>query len=343
VVSQRTGAAVGGAIALLVTTPKLQAKNFPAGGTAYVATPPGYNLNLRSGPGTRFPAVNTLARGTPITLTGYAEDGWAQLTNGAWAAGNLINVAPVPGGAVVGQAYTAYIATPVGYNLNVRSGPGTQYAAINTLARGTQITITGYAANGWAQLASGGWVAGNWVQVGASVNRPNPVSPPPTQGQLLQLGSRGDEVLRLERRLQALNYLPPTFNPDTYLGTDTQQAIRAFQQRNGLPVDGVVGPQTRNLLYSSSAIAAGSAPGIEPLPPTTPIDPVDPTPTPTSERRVSTDDGMDAIIFSGPGTEFDLLGFVPNGELVTTTGETQGNWSKLSGGGWIYTDWLETP
>jgi uncharacterized protein YraI len=346
-VNPKSGTLLGGAIALLLMTTQLQAKIYPDQGTAYVATPPGYNLNIRSGPGTRYPAVNTLARGTPITITGFYEHGWAQLTDRSWVAGNLIDSAPVTVGGSVGQAYNAYIATPVGYNLNVRSGPGTQYPAINTLARGTPITITGYFINGWAQLTNGGWVAGNWIQVTQPVNPP-PTGPRPVDPNLyLQLGSRGPEVLRLERRLQTLGYLGPTFNPDTYFDSDTQQAVRDFQWRNGLPVDGIVGPQTRNVLYSSALPDNGGVPQPqppEPIDPVDPLDPIDPGPAPSSELRVSTDDGQAALVFSGPGTQYDLLGFIDNGTLVTVTDRTEGNWTELSNGqGWIYTDWLEAP
>ncbi|NJN20335.1 MAG: SH3 domain-containing protein [Leptolyngbya sp. RL_3_1] len=62
-----------------------------------------------------------------------------------------------------------YIAPPPGYHVNIRSGPGTQYPAVNTLRSGTAIALTGRYRNGWAELADGSWVAGNLIRVGAAI------------------------------------------------------------------------------------------------------------------------------------------------------------------------------
>jgi uncharacterized protein YraI len=186
----RRGALLSGAIAVVLLTSgsQIQADTFtpPAGTahTAYIDPPPGYNVNIRSGPGTQFAAVNTLRPGTAIALTGRYENGWAQLTNGSWVAGNLISGRPGGSGGDGRTAYTAVVATPAGYNLNIRSGPGTQFAAVNTLARGTQITVTNRYENGWVQLVDGNWAAGNFVQVGnpvAIAPAPPPRPPPPPQ------------------------------------------------------------------------------------------------------------------------------------------------------------------
>jgi uncharacterized protein YraI len=321
-----------GAIALLLTASQLRAETFSGRGIAYIAPPPGYNVNIRSGPSTGFRALNTLRVGTPVTLTGRYSQGWAELADGSWVAGNLISGSAIAFGGSgsfiqPGVVQTAYIATPLGYNLNLRSGPGTQFPAVNTLSRGTQITLTGRLVNGWAELTNGSWAAANWLQVGQVVTQPTLPTPQPPIVSVLQLGSRGSQVLEVERRLLQLGYFTSNFVPDTYFGTDTQQAVRNFQQLNRLPIDGIVGPQTRNVLFSSSAIANGR--------------PTNPNPPNTGTFRIRTDDGQSALVFSGPGTENELLGFLDNGTQVQVTGRTSGNWSELTTGGWIYSDWLE--
>ena len=162
-----------GAIALITVSPALQANIFPPAGTAYVDPPPGYSLNIRSGPGTQYAAVNTLRSNNAIILTGAYQNGWAQLTDGTWVAGNLINSQPV----IASGATTAYIAPPDGFNVNIRSGPGVQHAAVNTLTVGTLITITGRYEQGWAQLTDGNWVASNLIRIGAPINQPVPAPP----------------------------------------------------------------------------------------------------------------------------------------------------------------------
>jgi len=336
------------AAGLLLTGSPLHARTFPAAGTAYVTPPSGYNVDIRNGPSTGFPAVNTLAPGTAITLTGRYQNGWAQLTDGTWVAGNLINSQPVVGH--VSGAAIAYIAPPPGYNVNIRSGPGIGFPAVNTLAPGTAITLTGRYQNGWAQLTDGTWVAGNLIRVGQPVTQPAPFVEQPA---VLRVGSQGTAVGDLQRRLQVLGYLPTNFVPDGYFGASTEQAVREFQQRNRLVVDGILGPQTRSVIYSDCAIASPpppSAPFTE-EPPSTPDPGTPPTnggesapdsgaSGPPQQAQIQTDTGMESLVFAGPGTEYELLGFLPDGTLVTLTGNSQGGWAELESGGWVYEDWL---
>lgn len=65
-------------------------------------------------------------------------------------------------------------------------------------------------------------------------------------------GSKGDEVKRLQRRLQVLNcYAGPV---DGDFGGGTEIAVRRFQQRAGLTVDGIVGPETWRALFPGEVI-----------------------------------------------------------------------------------------
>ena len=65
------------------------------------------------------------------------------------------------------------------------------------------------------------------------------------------IGTSGEEVLKLQKRLFALGYL--TTEPDGEYGKDTGNAIRRFQQKSGFIDDGYAGPQTRTLLFSGEA------------------------------------------------------------------------------------------
>lgn len=54
---------------------------------------------------------------------------------------------------------TALIITPV---LNIRSGPGTQYAQVGTVKKGTVCSISQISSNNWGKLADGrGWISLN--------------------------------------------------------------------------------------------------------------------------------------------------------------------------------------
>jgi hypothetical protein len=71
---------------------------------------------------------------------------------------------------------------------------------------------------------------------------------------IYQIGSKGPEVARIQRRLQELgNYLGPI---DGIFGGGTEAAIRTFQQSAHLGVDGRVGGQTWATLFPGTSIAA---------------------------------------------------------------------------------------
>lgn len=55
-------------------------------------------------------------------------------------------------------------------------------------------------------------------------------------------GSRGDEVRAIQERLIEWGYL--SGSADGIFGPDTENAVRAFQKKNGLTVDGIAGPAT---------------------------------------------------------------------------------------------------
>lgn len=68
---------------------------------------------------------------------------------------------------------------------------------------------------------------------------------------LYKLGSKGEEVRKIQEKLKALGiYRGPL---DGEFGGGTDGAIRLFQQREGLEVDGIVGPVTWERLLSGEA------------------------------------------------------------------------------------------
>ena len=78
---------------------------------------------------------------------------------------------------------------------------------------------------------------------------------------LLSFGDRGNVVLECQNRLKELGYL--TTKPDGNYGNDTLAAVKLFQSRNNLVVDGYLGPTTREVLDSASAVPNGLCIGDE--------------------------------------------------------------------------------
>ncbi len=84
----------------------------------------------------------------------------------------------------------------------------------------------------------------------------------------LKLGDDGSEVRRLQTRLKELGYYKGSVDGD--FGEGTESAVKAFQQQNGLTVDGKAGSYTLSKLYSSSARRAPSTVTNTPRPTATP-------------------------------------------------------------------------
>ena len=74
---------------------------------------------------------------------------------------------------------------------------------------------------------------------------------PGAPSELLRIGSKGAEVVRIQSALGV--------TPDGVFGTQTDLAVRGFQQRSGLAADGIVGPHTWGALFGGASGASWDA------------------------------------------------------------------------------------
>ena len=79
---------------------------------------------------------------------------------------------------------------------------------------------------------------------------------------LLKRGDNNADVKKLQEKLG----LDPVGN----FGPKTEEAIKAFQAKNGLTADGIVGDKTWNLIMG---VASVTAPAAAPKPPSNPTTP----------------------------------------------------------------------
>lgn len=89
-----------------------------------------------------------------------------------------------------------------------------------------------------------------WGGINVSLS-PNTATPAPT-AMILKLGASGPTVKALQQRLKDLKYNVGSVDGD--FGKSTEAAVKAFQARNNLRVDGVAGTETLRKLNSSSAL-----------------------------------------------------------------------------------------
>ncbi len=75
---------------------------------------------------------------------------------------------------------------------------------------------------------------------------------------LSKYGSRGSEVTQIQTKLKRWGYYKG--NIDGIYGSQTVEAVKYFQRKNGLAVDGIAGKNTLNTMgiYSSSSSSSGA-------------------------------------------------------------------------------------
>ncbi len=98
--------------------------------------------------------------------------------------------------------------------------------------------------------------------VPADVRAVTPDPAAPTAEPVLRAGARGQEVTDVQSRLAVLGYYDPKAI-DGEFGAGTKEAVIAFQKANGLAADGIVGAETREILFSAQAIPRAAASGGE--------------------------------------------------------------------------------
>ena len=74
---------------------------------------------------------------------------------------------------------------------------------------------------------------------------------------LSKYGSRGEEVKQIQEKLKRWGYYDG--NVDGIYGSKTVSAVKAFQKKNGLTVDGIAGTNTLNAMGITSSSSSGSS------------------------------------------------------------------------------------
>ncbi|EGL84281.1 Peptidoglycan-binding domain 1 protein [Caldalkalibacillus thermarum TA2.A1] len=61
---------------------------------------------------------------------------------------------------------------------------------------------------------------------------------------LLRFGDKGEAVRKLQQDLIAAGEKLPKYGADGHFGAETEAAVKSFQAKHGLTVDGIAGPKT---------------------------------------------------------------------------------------------------
>ena len=91
------------------------------------------------------------------------------------------------------------------------------------------------------------------VEAGANVTpTPAPTMQPPTR--TLRRGDSGEDVKSVQNRLKELGYFDGKFTGN--YNAATEEAVKAFQKKNSIKADGILGPVSRSVLYGKFPVAA---------------------------------------------------------------------------------------
>jgi hypothetical protein len=164
---------------------------------------------------------------------------WKRLPSSAWL--GLLSTAYLFGSlqAVQPAGAVQYYVRTNGSCLNARSAPSSSAKVYTCVRNGAALAPVVEYKNGFAKLSTGRYVAANYISTTPGTGS----SSGGVGGAYLSLGSRGSAVRDVQKALNV--------SPTGYYGSVTQQAVRDFQKKNGLLVDGIVGAQTRNALEIS--------------------------------------------------------------------------------------------
>jgi hypothetical protein len=125
-------------------------------------------------------------------------------------------------------------------------------------------------------------------------------------------GMKGDAVKKLQQNLMKLGYALSKYADDGDFGTETEEALKKFQQDNGLAATGVYDDAAEKAM---EAALGGTA-----------------APAPTGNMLIIT--GGSVNIRTGPGKEYTIIHTANKGEKFEIP-ETEG-WNPLKYGGHVY-------
>ena len=137
----------------------------------------GTNLNVRSGAGTAYSKVGSIAAGTSVsiyekvTVNGME---WGRIGTGMWVCLAYIDLTGSSSGGSTTTTGTGTVISST--NLNVRAGAGANYTKVGSLTPGSQVTIYETVnVNGsfWGRIGTGMWVSMNYIRMNSTSSTPS--------------------------------------------------------------------------------------------------------------------------------------------------------------------------
>ncbi len=169
-------------------------------------------------------------------------------------------------------AFAAKTGTVTANYLNIRKTASSSGKVVGVLRKGATVTIKDTCGS-WYKITSGnksGYVYKSYIKVGGSSSGSGKTSSSSSSSSSSKKpdsktssdgtcgpGSKGAAVKKVQRRLKQLGYYSGSIDGD--YGNGTKTAVKDFQRKNGLSVNGTVNSKTLKKLNSSDAKKASSS------------------------------------------------------------------------------------
>lgn len=298
-------------------------------------------VNVYSYPDLEATVIDTLSAGSEVLIVEeYSSfgrvnsSGWILLDSTKEAESNDNSISPVT-------------VTVQNTEVNVRSGPGTNYSIVGSADKGDTMTITAVATGTgytWGQFSQG-WIALMYTNYD-SVSKGDPEPTTPTSPSTPSAVATG--TVTADSGLCVRSGPGTGYSVLSYLSRGDRVEITE-QTTNGSMAWGKISSGWICMDYVK--LDAGSVTPPEATKPTEPAPTTEPTTAPTTEATtaptepapteppaqetqtgtVVADGGL--RIRSGPSTDYSIVGYLDNGDSVTIR-ETRNGWGRISDG-WI--------
>ena len=301
--------------------------------TAYVSSPNGLGVALRTGAGTNYGIIAYYNVGTAVTVLSVGSI-WDRVqigsVTGYMMAQYLSGTKPAtPVTPVVPTTYTGYVTSRNGRGVNLRTGAGTAYGIIGTYPVGTQVKILS-SGSVWDYIQIGnikGYMMAQYITTSAPVSPVTPVTPVspvvPTKGTAYVTSTNGKPV-----RLRS--------GPGTHYGILGAYPVgTAVQVINAGPVWSSIVIGNTSGYMMTAFLTEGSY---------TPTPTAAPDPFIVYNGYVYSGNGGNVLLRLNPSTTASVLDSYAIGTELTVL-RVQGNWAYVSIGGrtgWMMLQFITT-
>lgn len=205
----------------------------------FVGNVRGGSLTLRQSASTSSSRVSTIPDGTALQLETCSANDWFYTTYNGQSGYVVAQYIAITNDGGVCQVDNSG-------SLNIRKTPSSSATRLYQAAAGSQLRLLDTTSvPNWYRVSGAngtGWAVSSYLSVVSQ----------PSSSSSLSLGDEGAEVSAVQEKLMSKHYY--FGHSDGVFDTRTEWAVKYFQDRNSLTVDGIVGPATSAKLNDPDAV-----------------------------------------------------------------------------------------